>query len=254
MENKNKLDLIDESKDIIETAGNLLGKGHEIVDTLSEYSPYVRLANNLMNKRREQKCENFLKGLAMKVFSREDLTADDLRELNRLIEKNVNMTLILDILEEATKTVSNTSSKLLGVIAGQVMKGQQTFTYNEWILTNALKNMNDWDIDNFKKVYSYFEEHPEDRKVSTTCLIQNISMEEYVQMRNNSLETKDHSIQENIMNNEEFKMLKSSLMRMSNFQILSVGPVAFALDSVTFEGNQVGDELYKLIQVIERYI
>jgi len=249
---KDKLELINTPEEVFETAGDLLGKGHEIVDTLSEYSPYVRLANNWMNKRREYKCKQFLQGLAMKVLLREELNSDDLQKLDELLKKNVNMLLIIDILEEATKTVSDISSKLLGIIAGQVIEGQRTFTYDDWILINGLKNMNNWDIENFKKIYSYFEEHPEDGEVSTTCLIQNISMEEYKQIINNSVETKDHSIQESIMNNEEFKTLKSSLMRISSFQIISVGPVTFAMDSVTFERNKVGNELYKLIKIIER--
>lgn len=247
---KDKLELINTPEDVFETAGDFLERGHELVDSLSEYSPYVRLANNLMNKRREHKCKSFLQGLAIKVFSREDITANDLEKLNRLLEKSENMILVLDILEEATKTVSNVSSKLLGIIAGQVMQGQRTFTYNDWVLINGLKNMNDWDIENFKKIYLYFEEHPEDKVVSTACLIQNISMEEYKQIRDNTLETKDRAIEEGIINNEEYKMLKSSLMRISSLQIISVGPVTFALDSVTFEGNKVGNELYKLIKIV----
>ncbi|MCU5695515.1 hypothetical protein OCB06_19150 [Bacillus cereus] len=252
MGNNNKIDLINAPEDIIETAGDFLEKGHGIVDTISEYSPYVRLANNLMNKRREHKCKNFLQGLAMKVFSREDITSGDLQKLNELLEKNANRILILDILEEATKTVSDVSSKILGVIAGQVMEGHRAFGYNDWTLINGLKNMNDWDIENFNKVYSHFETYPEDTKISTSGLLQKKSMEEYELMLNAVFETEERSLQDSIMNSEEYKMLKSSLMRISSFQILSLGPIIFANDSVTFERSQVGDELYKLIKMVGR--
>ncbi|PGA60669.1 hypothetical protein COL89_30495, partial [Bacillus pseudomycoides] len=157
---KDTLDLINKQDDVFETVGDLLKNGHELVDTLSEYSPYVRLANNWMNKRRENKCKEFLQGLGMKLLSREELTSDDLQKLNELLNKNVNRLLVLDILEEATKTVSDTSSKLLGIIAGQVMKAERQFNYNDWILINGLKNMNNWDIDSFKKIYSHFEAYP----------------------------------------------------------------------------------------------
>ncbi|MGR6006631.1 hypothetical protein ACT7CR_17190 [Bacillus paranthracis] len=151
---KDKLDLINKQDDVFKTAGDLLKNGHELVDTLSEYSPYVRLANNWMNKRREKKCKEFLQGLGMKVLSSEELTSNDLQKLNELLNKNVNRLLVLDILEEATKTVSDTSSKLLGIIAGQVMKEERQFNYNDWILINGLKNMNDWDLENLKKSVS----------------------------------------------------------------------------------------------------
>ncbi|MEM5637262.1 hypothetical protein AAHB65_23300 [Bacillus toyonensis] len=72
---KDTLDLINKQDDVFETVGDLLKNGHELVDTLSEYSPYVRLANNWMNKRRENKCKEFLQGLGMKLLSREELTS-----------------------------------------------------------------------------------------------------------------------------------------------------------------------------------
>lgn len=250
---KDKLDLINKQDDVFETAGDLLKNGHELVDTLSEYSPYVRLANNWMNKRREKKCKEFLQGLGRKVLSREELTSDDLQKLNELLNKNVNRLLVLDILEEATKTVSDTSSKLLGIIAGQVMKEERQFNYNDWILINGLKNMNNWDIDSFKKIYSHFEAYPQKTRVNTTRLLLNISEEEYEQLINNSSQVEARLIEEEkrVMKSEEYKTLRSSLMRINSFQILTLGPVTFDNDSVNFERNPAGDELYKLIKEIE---
>lgn len=150
---KDKLELINTPGDVFDNAKDLLENGHELVDTLSEYSPYLKVASKWMNKRRENKCKEFLQGLGMKVLSKEELNSDDLQKLDVLLKKNVNRLLVLDILEEATKTVSDTSSKLLGIIAGQVMEEERQFTYNDWILINGLKNMNDWDLENLKKVY-----------------------------------------------------------------------------------------------------
>lgn len=252
LENKDKLDLINTTEDLLETAGGLLEKGHEIVDTLSEYSPYVRLANNLMNKRREHKCKNFLQGLAIKIFTREDVTSDDLKKLNGLLEKNVNRILILDILEEAIKTVSDVSAKLLGIIAGQVMEGHRTFNYNDWILINGLRNMNDWDIENFKRLYSHFDKFPKSGGVNTKTLLENIDTEEFKQIKGYSSEELEKWIQKEekrILESEEYKMLRSSLMRINSFQILSLGPVIYDKDSITFERNPVGDELYELIKI-----
>ncbi|MGW5982860.1 hypothetical protein ACWFOP_20970 [Bacillus mycoides] len=240
---KDKLDLINTPEDVFETGRDLLVDGHELVDTLSEYSPYLKLASKWMNKRRENKCKNFLQGLAMKIFSREDLTSDDLQKLDELLKKNVNRLLILDILEEATKTVSDTSSKLLGVIAGQVMEGHRTFDYNDWILINGLKNMNDWDIENLKKVYIHFNENPQDEYANTTCVYLKLTIKQYG--------AAEDSLKDNVLDDKEFKMFKSSLLRISNLQILSTGSPLLGKDSVAFVRSQVGDELYELIKLID---
>lgn len=251
MWNNNKFDIVSIGKDTIEEAGDLLEKGHGMVDTLSEYSPYVKVVNSLINKRIELKCKQFLQGLAIKVFSREELTSDDLQKLNELIMKDKNMDLILNILEEATNTVSYTSSKILGVIAGQVMEGQREFDYTDWTLVNGLKNMNDWDIKNFKKVYLYFKSYPEEININTLCLFLNINTKEYGVIRKEAIETSDHTKQLKIMNKNEYKMLKSSLRRLMNLQILNTGSVLSDIDDMSFERSEVGNELYKLIKLVD---
>lgn len=112
--------------------------------------------------------------------------------------------------------------------------------------------MNDWDIESFKKIYSHFEAYPKKTRVNTTRLLQIISEEEYEKMMKNPSQAEEHWLEEEkrIMKSEEYKMLRSSLMRINSFQILTLGPVTFDTDSVNFERSQAGDELYKLIKVI----
>ncbi|MGG0185149.1 hypothetical protein [Bacillus rhizoplanae] len=241
---KDKLDLINTPEDVFETAGDLLEKGHELVNTLSEYSLYLKLANKWMNKRRENKCEKFLQGLAMKIFSREDLTSDDLQKLDELLKKNANRLLVLDILEEATKTVSDTSSKLLGIIAGQVMEGERAFNYNEWILVNGLKNMNDWDLKNLKKVYQFFDSHQSEGMINTTCIYLNLTLKQ--------LEKTEDDLVRDVKYKEEFKMLKSSLLRMNSLQVLETGETIMADDGATFIWSKVGEEIYELINLLNQ--
>ncbi|PGW74241.1 hypothetical protein C1N66_19995 [Bacillus cereus] len=240
---KDELNSLNTPEDVIEKVGDFLEKGHEIVDTLSEYSPYVKLANNLMNKRREHKCKQFLQGLAIKVFSREDITSDEFKKLNGLLEKDVNRILILDILEEATKTVSDISSKLLGIIAGQVLEGQREFNYNDWILINGLKNMNDWDMENFKKVYLYFDAYPGEEVANSACVYLNLPINVFAE--------REDLLDPQLKQDEEYKMLRSSLLRISSFQILSVGETRWIDDAASFIRSQVGCELYNLINLLD---
>ncbi|PDZ49173.1 hypothetical protein CON07_23365 [Bacillus sp. AFS094611] len=240
---KDKLELINTPEDVFETGGDLLVKGHELVDTLSEFSPYLNVANKWMNKRRENKCKKFLQGLGMKVLSREELTSDDLKKLDELLKKNVNRLLVLDILEESTKTVSDESSKLLGIIAGQVMQQNQTFDYKDWILVNGLKNMNDWDIDNVKRLCLYFKAHPEQKNTNAACVYLNLSMKQYDDSNEVSIR--------NVVHDEDFKLFKSSLIKMSNLQILSTGTMLIDDDNVSFVRNRIADELYELINLLD---
>ncbi|PFY52033.1 hypothetical protein [Bacillus toyonensis] len=239
---KDNFDLLHIPEDIRDTVGGLLKDGHEIVDTLSECSPYLSFANTLMNKRREYKCKVFLQGLGMKVLAKEEITSDDLLELGKLLNKSANKVLVLDILEEATKTVSDISPKILGIIAGQVMEEERQFNYNDWILINGLKNMNNWDFENLKKVYLYFESYPHEEYVNSTCIYLDLPMYEYS-------DTTDPAIL-NLVNDDDFQMFKSSIMRINNLQILSNGAGLMDDDATSLRGNRVGDELYELIKVI----
>lgn len=262
---KEKFELMNIPEDAIKEVWEVITDSHELVDTLSEYSPYLRFINNRANKRKEKKFKEFLKGLANKVFSSEQITSTDLKELEDLLNKRQNKDVVLGILEEALVTASNTSSKILGIIAGEVLKGYRTFDYNEWILVNGLKNMNEWDIESFNKIYSYFEAYPKKTRVNTTMLLQNVSLEEYGEMITDPSTEEykqfadDPSIAEKrfleeekrVMKSEEYKRLRSSLMRINSFQILMLGPVTFDADSVNFERSYAGDELYKLIKEIE---
>lgn len=241
---KDKLELINTPEDVFETAGDLLIKGHELIDTFSECSPYLSLANKWMKKRRENKCKEFLQGLGMKVLSKNELTSDDFKKLDELLKKNVNRLVVLDILEEATKTVSDTSSKLLGIIAGQVMDEERKFNYNDWILINGLKNMNDWDLEYLKKVYLHFDLHPTEEIINTTCIYLNLPLKQVVK-------TKDSSIK-NIKYEEDYKKLRSSLLRMGSLQVLSTGETIMADDGTSFTWSKVGHEIYELINLIEQ--
>lgn len=240
---KEKIELINTPGDIFKTGKELLKDGHELVDTLSEYSPYLKVGSKWMNYRKEKKCKEFLQGLGVKLLLQEELTSDDLKKLDELLMKNANKLLVLDILEVATNTVSDKSSKLLGIIAGQAMEEEREFKYNDWILVNGLKNMNNWDLENFKKVYAHFELYPREGSVNAACLFLETSMKEY-------MDTTDPSIL-SIVHDEECKMLKSSLMRISSLQILSPGPMLMDNDGVSFERSEVGYELYKLMNALE---
>ncbi|MFP3415175.1 hypothetical protein SB773_27040 [Bacillus sp. SIMBA_074] len=240
---KDKIKLINTPEDVLEAAKDLLKNGHEIVDTLSEYSPYLKLGSKWRNFRREKKCKEFLQGLGMKVLSREELTSDGLKKLDELLMKNVNRLLVLDILEEATKTASDTSSKLLGIIAGQVMEGEREFSYNDWLLVNGLKNMNDWDLENLKKVYLYFDSYPQEEHVNSACVYFDLPLCEC-----NDTEVPDI---DDILNSEDFKMFETSIMRINSLQILSTGPtVQNVSNPVCFLSNKVGDEIYDLLNLI----
>lgn len=239
---KEKIELINTPGGLLETGKELLKDGHELVDKLSEYSPYLKVGSKWLNYTRERKCKEFLQGLGMKLLLREELTSEDLKKLDELLMKNANKLLVLDILEVATNTVSDTSSKLLGIIAGQVMEEEREFKYNDWILVNGLKNMNDWDLENLKKVYLYFEAYPHEEYVNSACVYLDLPMYEYS-------DTSDPVIL-NIVNDDDFQTFKSSIMRINSLQILSNGPGLMDDDATSLRGNRAGDELYELIKVI----
>ncbi|PEX91820.1 hypothetical protein [Bacillus cereus] len=240
---KDKLNLISKPEDVFETGRDLLVNGHEVVDKLSEYSPYLKVASKWINKRRENKCKKFLQGLGVKVLSREELTFDDLKKLDELLKKNVNSFLVLDILEEATKTSSDNASKMLGIIAGQVMQEEREFDYNDWLLVNGLKNMNDWDLENLKQVYLYFDSYPQEEYVNSACVYFDLPL---CECNDTDIDNFDY-----ILESEDFKMFETSLMRINSLQILSTGPtISNVKNPVCFLSNKVGDEIYDLLNFI----
>ncbi|MDA1952006.1 hypothetical protein PDL03_21085 [Bacillus cereus] len=239
---KNKLSLENVPEETMQLISEGLSTAREVGNTVSELNGYFRLIKIGIDKRRERKCRKFLEGLVARIYSGERLNSRDHNELEKLLNNDKNKELVIDILEEALNTVSDISTKLLGIVAGEILNGYRTFDYRAWILVNAIKNMNDWDIENLKKVYLYFDSHPD----------QDFTDARYVYLHFSPQQVKDtvDPIKSELINDEEYKMLKSSLMRMSTLQILSIGETRWDDDGVAFIRSEIGREVYDLINLI----
>jgi len=240
---KDKLSLENIPEGAMECISESLATFREVGNTVSEFNGYFGLIKVGIDKRRETKCKRFLEGLAARIYSDEGLNAADHQKLEKLLSNDKNNELVIDILEEALNSVSYMSSKILGVIAGGILKDSRDYNYKDWIIVNGLKNMNDWDIENFKRLCLYFNTYPEQEATNSACVYLNLPMKQYENSNGTSIR--------NIIHDEDFKLFKSSLIKMNNLQILSTGIMLIDDDNVSFVRSSIATELYELINIID---
>ncbi|PEI75233.1 hypothetical protein CN674_11820 [Bacillus toyonensis] len=92
-------------------------------------------------------------------------------------------------------------------------------------------------------MYLYFESYPLEEYVNSACVYLDLPMYEYS-------DTTDPVIL-NIVNDDDFQMFKSSIMRINSLQILSNGAGLMDDDAISLRGNKAGDELYELLKMID---
>lgn len=236
--NNELIQILDDLKNIA------VDNGDEIVGFIGDSQSFGMLSvgKQIWNYHKERKMKRFLRGLAKKVDQHGTYNQDDKEKLKSFLDVEHTKEKFFGILDEALNSVSYFCSEVLGYFAGDILLSSQKLTYSDYIIINALRNMNDWDIDHFKKAYDTFISFPEDEYSNSLCLYTKNSIKE--------LENVEESFEE-ILDLEKFKAFKSSLMKITNFQVLNYGVLLMSSDNYTFTRTNISDKLYKLINIIE---
>ena len=168
----------------------------------------------------------------------------DRESLKEFLSHNHSRGKFFGILDGALNSVSERSSEILGYFAGEILLSTQTIDYTSSIIIHALQNMNDWDIEYFNVAYNFLTSLSEDgntESVNSTMLFLRLRPEEY--------EQRGDELDKLILNNDELMEFRSSLMKLSNLQVINTGGMLIAIDSITYARSNIGDKLNELINM-----
>ncbi|WP_416435219.1 hypothetical protein [Priestia megaterium] len=135
-----------------------------IKELISEVTPYIKPMTLIWDYSQKIRYGAFIKGYEYKK--------DNPRSLNKFQEKMDKLTKNEKFMEFLFLTVSDAinarsskSSFILGMYIAEIIKGEKEIeepSYENLLIINALKSLNDWDITHFNNIYSFFDEHKGD--------------------------------------------------------------------------------------------
>lgn len=152
--------LIDISKKIIdniEKIDDLVDSYFEPVKDLTEtagdiFSP-IKAIHSLYTLNKKRKFKKFLKSYALNL----DPTSFDLKNTERLKEylrNEKNFNFLNSVIENAINSKSVFGSIILGHYAALILSEEQSITFKDLLILEGLKEMNDYELSFFVKMYS----------------------------------------------------------------------------------------------------
>jgi hypothetical protein len=244
---KNNIIPVENLNELLDDIKSFAADSSELVGQVSKDLPIVGMlsvAKHIWNYHKERKMKRFLKGLAKKLKEQGGYDHEDREKLQAFLNHDHTKEKFFGILDEALNSVSEISSEILGYFAGEILLSTQNLDYHSSVIIHALRNMNDWDIEYFSKAYNFLISLPEEKAkegVNSTSLYYGLSPEEF--------EKSDEELDKMIFKDEKLIEFRSSLMKLSNLQVINTGGIIFSADSNTFVRSKIGDKLNELINM-----
>lgn len=229
--------------DVLDDLKSFTSDSRELAGLVAEGVPYLRMmgvVKNIWDYHKERKMKKFLEGLAKKLNDNGGYSTDDQKRLKEFLSHDYSKEKFFGILDEALNSVSEICCEILGYFAGEILLSSQKLDYQSSVIINALRNMNDWDIKNFQRAYEALMTISEGKSLNAACMYLNLPLEQYIEVERTEGE---------LMKDEDFREFRSSLMKISNLQVLNTDGMIFANDGVTYIRGRIGDKLYDLVNV-----
>ncbi|MEG9329227.1 hypothetical protein V6B16_14905 [Salinimicrobium catena] len=156
-----KKDLVEISKDLLKNVSELddiidsyFDPITDITDTAKDIFTPIKIVHSLYTYNKKRKFKSFLKSYAKSLEEGGIDTPEKTRRLYSYLEKRKNFNFINDTIESAINSKSIYGSMLLGYFAGKVFSQTLNITLKELITLEALKELNDYELSYFTKIYS----------------------------------------------------------------------------------------------------
>jgi len=141
---------------------NLLIKDtSEIIGTVSTT---YELMKNIYLFYERKKFEAFITSLFKQFHSGKFESDIDTNKVNEYFNNSKNIEHMNQIIDSSLHSHAIKCSAIMGFYAGGILLDQKKIEYRDKIIINALKIMNDEDLNNFLWLYLFVEQHPELRK------------------------------------------------------------------------------------------
>ena len=213
-----------------------------VISAVTNEVPGIRLlevGNQIWNHYKELKMKKFFRGLSKEIEVNGYSVSNKIK-LENYLKDDFTRASFFNILDNALEASSELCSEMLGYYAGLVLQSSERLSYNHTIIINALKNLNDWDLINFKKAYEFFTILPDDQPINSICLYKKVPLK--------SLE-KDKDEMEKLIYDEEFNAFKSTIIKLANLQVFNTSQIVFSADPHTYTKTKASDEMFHLVKL-----
>jgi len=157
---------------LIELTKNVASHGNEYIDRIIEQlAPIQEIGGvaagvyNLWNFAKLQKFKRFLKRYA-KSFQEESVTEEKIQKLKDYLKNERNLVFVSETIDNAIHAQSAVCSAILGGYAGQILAKTKEITYKDLIVINALRMLNDFDLEQFLFLYRFITNRGDGKDLS----------------------------------------------------------------------------------------
>jgi hypothetical protein len=151
---KTILERVQDIDDIIDKA---LEPVKDYSDTIGDIVAPVKSIVSIINLRKKMAFKSFLKKYSECLVGKYNLSNKETIKLEKYFEKNENLHFVSEIIENGISARSIKCSSILGLIAGMSIKEKKEFNNSDLIIISSLKEMTDFDLDNFVELYNKIE-------------------------------------------------------------------------------------------------
>ncbi|MGG6362656.1 hypothetical protein ACQ5SI_26275 [Peribacillus frigoritolerans] len=127
----------------------------DFTDTLGDIKTPLTPLLSVTSLAKRLKFKSFLKNFAA-IVDEDCVTDAHIEKLERYLRREINLTYIAEIIDSSIESKSHKSSAIMGYYAGTILKELREIQYKDMIVLNALKLMNNKDLENFILLYEKF--------------------------------------------------------------------------------------------------
>lgn len=149
--NINKLEILDTSFE-------------DLSDIFSKFSKVLGGIFKVYNISQEIFFKRFLKGLASKINSGTPMDYISKQKLDDYLSKTKNVEFVYTTIRKSLTANSLTCTELLAIIVGEILQKQLEMTPENIVIIDALHVLNDYDLNNFYKIYKYLSSNEKNKE------------------------------------------------------------------------------------------
>ena len=215
---KEVLNHIEEIDDIVDSYFEPI---KDLTDTAEDIFTPLKIVHSLYTFNRKRKFKSFLKYYALSLKNR-DFQKNDNEQLSKYLKNEKNYNFIYDTIDSAINSKSIYGSRILAYFAGIILSEKRDLTFREIIILESLRELNDFELSLFVKVYSVVD------------LSKTVSIQDYPNQLHNEL------------------MYEMMITKMVNLRVFKSAPIlGSGRPKASFDSTEIAEDIYFLIEEMD---
>lgn len=151
----------------------------DIIDELGKLSEPVKIVLKVVDYAKQTKFKAFIINV-YKEYNSGNTEQGHIEKLQQYLKNKNNLNFVIESIDSAVNSKNILCSSLLGIFVGKILNKTQEIKYRDYIIINALKEMLDYDLINFKKIFEKINGNHEQNFKTTTIQMNELFRENNV--------------------------------------------------------------------------